>query len=667
VQRRHLAPAVTVLSLLAPVLLVGSMSLGLRGDGQGTLASLPPEAGLDYALRRNSFAPLTERFVGGVLGRGPLDAGGETNPPSEPAGVRSAAPITIEHPFTNDDFSKAYVVPSVPFTAKTNTASASREGSDPDECAPVGGTAWYRFTPPTNVRLIASTIGSGYTTALAVFSGGKLEGCARDAQGNSLVAFRARAGVTYDFQITGPVNGGPLVFNLLADGATTRASVGFSGEEGSATSQYSVISSDGRFVAFNSYSNFTGEPTASPPGDGCWMVTSAFVPDPVCPLFLYLRDRATHQIVFTGRNLSNQAISKNSRYLVFVGEGSGGPTKVLRYDRKRRETLEVSVSSSGEPANSNSGGLISISADGRYVAFESRADNLVPNDGNAVVDVFVRDMVKRTTTRVSMSSAGEEGNASTSARFCSSTACEIGSHLMSISSSGRWVAFRSASSNLVPDDTNRAVDVFVHDMITGRTERVSVSSTGEEANADTLWAHQGSLLTVSDNGRFVVFNSFATNLVPRDTNGVSDVFVRDRVKRTTRLVTVSSDGDQANSGRGPLSAATYYMDWVGFGISPDGRYATFDSIADNLVDGDTNEQMDVFVRDLEAGVTVRMSVSSDGEQSAGYSYAPSISADGRFVHFLSDGGDLVADDTNGVYDVFVHEIANPGRSLSDWY
>jgi Tol biopolymer transport system component len=150
-----------------------------------------------------------------------------------------------------------------------------------------------------------------------------------------------------------------------------------------------------------------------------------------------------------------------------------------------------------------------MSSDGRYVAFYSEANNLVTGDTNGGRDVFVRDRDTSTTERVSVGSAGAQGN--------------DWSDGAPISADGRYVAFRSAASNLVPGDTNIAIDVFLRDRTMGATERVSMDSADAQGNG-TSWT-----VSITADGRYVAFQSEATTLVPGDTNGVDDVFVRDRV------------------------------------------------------------------------------------------------------------------------------------------
>ena len=207
-----------------------------------------------------------------------------------------------------------------------------------------------------------------------------------------------------------------------------------------------------------------------------------------------------------------------------------------------------------------------------------------------------------------------------------------------VSDDGRFVTFISGATDLVPIDSNGQWDVFVRDMQLGLTTRVSVSSSGAEANGHS------ELARMSRDGRFVAFNSGASNLVSGDSNGVADIFVHDRLTAATERVSVDSNGLQANGASG-LSD-----------VSSTGRYVVFASAAANLVAGDTNQHIDIFVRDRLAGTTVRASLRSGGGEPSGESLDASISADGRFVVFSSTSNDLVAGDTNGSEDVFVRDM-----------
>jgi Ca2+-binding RTX toxin-like protein len=287
--------------------------------------------------------------------------------------------------------------------------------------------------------------------------------------------------------------------------------------------------------------------------------------------------------------------------------------------------IPVSVDSAGNLAKSDSNSP-SISADGRFVAFNSGASNIVPGDTNNVGDIFVRDLSSNTTTLVSLDSAGNQGNS-----FSNSP---------SISADGRFVAFLSNASNIVPGDTNNVGDIFVRDLLTNTTTRVSVDSAGNQGNKASYPP------SISANGRFVAFSSDASNLVPGDTNSNTDIFVRDLLTNTTTRVSVDSAGNQANrSSRNPS-------------ISGDGRLVAFESTASNIVPGDPNNRDEIFLRDLSSNTTTRVSVDSAGNLGNGFSYSPSISADGRFVAFYSDASNLVpGDDTNRSRDIFVRDLS----------
>ncbi len=415
-------------------------------------------------------------------------------------------------------------------------------------------------------------------------------------------------------------------------GATELVSVDSAGRQGSGP-QYlppSVISADGRFVAFTSGANLVPEDTNG--------VFDVFVHDRLTGTTERVSvDSAGTQgngaSGMIGAYFGGYAISADGRFVVFesratnlVPGDTNGVPDVFVHDRLTGTTERVSVDSAGTEGNGSSG-YPSLSADGRFVAFESRATNLVGGDTNGVADVFVRDRVTGTTERVSVDSAGTEGNGA--------------SGVSAISADGRFVAFLSSAANLVPGDTNGVGDVFVHDRQTGRTERVSVDSGGIEANAFS------SQPTISANGRFVAFTTEATNLVPGDTNGWRDVFVHDRQTRSTERVSVDSAGNEGD----------YHSQSAS--LSADGRFVAFDSWATNLVPGNRNGRgwRDVLVHDRLTGTTERVNLDSAGNQGTGDSAYPALSADGRFVAFVSTAANLVPGDTNGWWgwDVFVRD------------
>jgi hypothetical protein len=200
------------------------------------------------------------------------------------------------------------------------------------------------------------------------------------------------------------------------------------------------------------------------------------------------------------------------------------------------------------------------------------------------------------------------------------------------------VAFASYSSNLVADDTNNKIDVFLRDRLLGTTERVSVSSSEAQGDDDS------NLPAISADGTVVAFLSAATNLVPDDTNGHWDAFVRNRLDGTTERVSLTSAGQQS---------MTYTMENVA--ISADGTCVAFTTSAEDLVPGDTNYVRDIYMRDLEAGTTERVSISDGEAQGNAYSSGMSLSTDGIYVAFESSASNLVSGDTNGWEDIFVRD------------
>ena len=406
---------------------------------------------------------------------------------------------------------------------------------------------------------------------------------------------------------------------LAAAQMTVRVSVNSTGAQGNghSGSYRPSISPDGRYVAFDASNLIAG--------------TNGF-------RHVYVRDRqsgTTERVSIDSSGVEGDfdsfdtAISADARFVVFesfasnlVPGDTNGERDIFVRDRSIGTTQRVSVSSTGAQANDHSEHP-SISADGRYVAFECFAANLVLVDTNGSRDIFVRDLSTGTTELVSVDSAGAQGNGD-----CDSP---------SISADGRLVAFTSRAGNLVPGDTGGLLDIFVHDRLSGTTERVSLDSGGTQGNFNSYNA------SISADGRYVAFHSHATNLVSGDTNGTIDVFVRDRQSGTTERVNVSSGGVQANSQSQDPS------------ISADGRYVSFSSYASNLVVGDTNGYLDAFVRDRQSGTTERASVAADGTQGDFSSEASSISADGRCVAFPSYSTNLVTGDTNDKRDIFVRE------------
>ncbi|MBK8179251.1 MAG: calcium-binding protein [Planctomycetes bacterium] len=323
------------------------------------------------------------------------------------------------------------------------------------------------------------------------------------------------------------------------------------------------------------------------------------------------------------------ALSADGRIVAFEswaanlvpGDGNGLVDVFVR-DVLAQQTSCVSVTPGGAVGNSVSSGA-SISGDGRFVAFESLASDLVAGDANNVTDIFVRDRLLGVTTLVSVASNGLSSNSD--------------SREAAISVDGRFVAFESLATNLVPGDTNMQYDVFVHDRQTAQTIRASLSAAGLQCGA-------GRHPSISARGRFVVFVSGATDVVVPDVNLVADAFVRDLLLGTTTRVSVSTAGVQANQATGTTTA-----------VSSDGRFVAFASPASNLVSGDTDSNWDAFVRDLVTGETTCASVDLTGAPAAGWSDLQGMSLDGRFVAFYSGAANVVHGDTNGVVDAFLRD------------
>lgn len=313
-----------------------------------------------------------------------------------------------------------------------------------------------------------------------------------------------------------------------------------------------------------------------------------------------------------------------------TGSVNGNCTVIFGFDSSEETPLvmRASVSEDGSQAENGSSSRPEISVSGRFVAFNSSATNLVPGDTNAVDDVFVVDLQNGAIERVSVSSAGAQGNDD--------------SRAPSISADGRFVAFQSDATNLVPNDSNGDFDIFLHDRLTRSTELISLATDGSQADNNSYKA------AISADGRYVAFESFAANLSTVDTSW-RDIFVRDRVTGLTDLISRHIDGT-ATIGHSYDPA-----------ISADGRYVAFSSDANSLDTSNggnaSNSEDDIFVRDRKTGRTESVSLAINGGLSNGASSRPAISADGRYVAFLSYASNLVAGDTNTKPDIFVRDRA----------
>jgi hypothetical protein len=299
-------------------------------------------------------------------------------------------------------------------------------------------------------------------------------------------------------------------------------------------------------------------------------------------------------------------------------------------------TRLVSVDAGGTTGGNGHSSESTLSADGRFVVFTSAASNLIAGDTNGSKDIFLRDVELGQTTLISVSHAGTGGgNGDSSGPFLTPDA--------------RFVAFTSAASDLIADDGNPHADVFVRDRLNANTMRASNGIAAGVPPNGASTCHG-----ISADGRFVLFSSLAGNLVANDVNNASDVFVHDRVTGSTMTVSMNSAGTGTGNQRSFAPA-----------ISTNGQVVTFLSDASDLVAGDTNNVTDVFARHLLTGVTTLVSanVGTIGNGASGSNTTPAISADGRYVVFLSSASNLVGNDLNGAVDVFWRDLNAPAPML----
>jgi Tol biopolymer transport system component len=293
-------------------------------------------------------------------------------------------------------------------------------------------------------------------------------------------------------------------------------------------------------------------------------------------------------------------------------------------------TTRVSVDVNGGDANGPSEDP-AMTPDGRFVAFVSSADDLVANDGNDDDDVFVRDLQSQTTVRVSVGLTPGANNGGLNGL--------TGLRSLAITPDGRYVAFGSHATDLVDGaEPNSVFNIFVRDLQAGTTVQASLDASGGEPNDYSEYP------SLSADGNRVAFRSFASDLVAGDNNGEADIFVRDIAAGTTVRASVDSTGGDAVGGS------------VSPSLSADGNFVSFASDADDLVAGGAPASFDIYRRNLTAGTTERVSVAANPADPGGSSLDSDISGDGRFVAFESFAADLVADDNNDATDVFVRDM-----------
>ena len=370
-------------------------------------------------------------------------------------------------------------------------------------------------------------------------------------------------------------------------------------------------------------------------------------------------------IVFTTRATNVTPFDTNEKLDIVIRDRNNNSTDIISGHTPR--------------SNDSSGDIVSLSADGRYVAFSSKTTNLIADHNNNKRDIFVKDRRTGFIERVSISSSGDQGSSdsnnpsisddgrfvvfeSFSAFISADTNAKIDIYLhdrlnhitqiiskngatesnghsirASISATGRYVVFKSEADNLVSGDSNNKTDVFIKDLITDSIERVSVASDGSEANGAVNMS-----VTVSADGRYVAFRSTSTSLSSVDLNGKPNIFLRDRTAHKTTCISIPYDGTL-------IDGYTYNPT-----ISDDGSVIAFEARATNLVPNDTNGYNDIFVYSLATQQIKRVTDNSNDKDS----YGTSMSADGRFISYRSGATGIVTDDSNGEYDAFIYDTKN---------
>jgi len=336
-----------------------------------------------------------------------------------------------------------------------------------------------------------------------------------------------------------------------------------------------------------------------------------------------------------GQALPTATLSHDGRHVAFTSRASGlsdpepnpndQDADVYLRDVALGTTIRISnPADGGDYANAGSGSP-RISANGRVIAFLSSANDLVAGDEvDSQPSIFLHDLDTHRTVRIDITNGGPTAH--------------LGSTGPALSADGGHVAFHSKLANLVDGDVvDDLDDIFVHDVAAGLTTKITAGANGFSNSS-----------SIAGDGRRIAFTSRASNLSPLDTDGSDDVYVYDRDADTMILASVGlGDAEPDSYSRSPA-------------ISADGRFVAFTSHATNLVAGDANGFVDVFVRDLELGVTELISRGHDGAGANEASYAPCISADGRIIAFHSDAsnlvpGDIVTIDPDEDRDVFIYD------------
>ncbi|QBB70032.1 hypothetical protein ELE36_06465 [Pseudolysobacter antarcticus] len=381
-------------------------------------------------------------------------------------------------------------------------------------------------------------------------------------------------------------------------------------------------------------------PTMS--ADGRYVGFSVQQYTPLMRLDVFIKDRQTAAItranlgpsgaLALGGDSDVPAISGNGRFVAFqsaatnlVAADNNGLTDEFVRDLQTQTTTRISAIDAGTRSDGASAEA-SISRDGRYAVFSSLGSGLVASDSNAASDIFVVDRNTLLPLRMSVDASGVQANGA--------------SDSPAISATGAWVSFRSSASNLVSGDSNGGADIFIKNIASGTISLVSTSSIGAQSAGGVILGPT----SLSSDGNLVVFRASDGSLVAGDNNGFEDVFVKNRSNGVTSLISASASGTIGNGNS------------VQAVISDDGTRVVFASDASNFAADDSNGVRDIYVKTLASGAIVRASSDASGVIGNAASSDPSISADGRFVVFASAASNLVAGDTNGNIDIFVKDL-----------
>ncbi len=514
-----------------------------------------------------------------------------------------------------------------------SNVGATKEAGEPSlPSDPGGASIWFSWTPVASGSTVITTAGSSIDTLLGVYLGVSVNALTTIAQNDddptqpvltSRVTFNAVGGTKYMIAVDGYGGQAGAIQLHLFEGppSTQRVSVLSNGTQGNRDSHHLSIDANGAVVAFDSkatnlvpgdvnnradvfVNNALGGVISlvsdafglTTPGNG-WSRGPSIDSDGNLVAFT---SRATNLVspASSGQQVFERNVTGATTSLVSQSSGSvqgngrsrhpsvssdgsvvafeSLATNLVAGDTNGRRdifarnvlggtTVRASVGPLGVQANGNSFSPV-VSGNGQFVAFASDATNLVTGDTNGTTDVFVADLATSppTVTLVSVATGGTQSNGS--------------SFNPSISYDGRYIAFESNATNFQANDTNGASDVFVRDTLTQTTTRVSLGSTGVQGKAGSFHP------SISSDGRFVAFDSFARNLVSGDTNEVRDVFIHDDLTGITSRVSVATDGSQGDH---PSMAPS---------LSADGHTVAFASEADTLVPNDTNNRRDIFTR-----------------------------------------------------------------------